>query len=55
MVVSGSEFSKLLTCTVDSIHLEYISTPAKDRNLKLPRGYTKSFDITKQFLDKQLS
>ena len=27
---------------------------AKDRNIKLPRGYTKSFDITKQFLDKQL-
>ncbi len=27
---------------------------AKDRNLKLPRGYTKSFEITRQFLDKQL-
>jgi DNA topoisomerase-3 len=28
---------------------------AKDRNLKLPRGYTKSFDITRKFLDKQLA
>ncbi len=27
---------------------------AKDRNLKLPRGYTKSFDITRKFLDAQL-
>jgi DNA topoisomerase-3 len=27
---------------------------AKDRNLKLPRGYTKSFDITRDFLDAQL-
>jgi DNA topoisomerase-3 len=27
---------------------------AKDLNLKLPRGYTKSFDITRDFLDAQL-
>ncbi|MCP4767467.1 MAG: DNA topoisomerase III [Gammaproteobacteria bacterium] len=27
---------------------------AKNRNLKLPRGYTKSFDITRKFLDAQL-
>jgi DNA topoisomerase-3 len=27
---------------------------AKDRKLKLPRGYTKSFDITRKFLDAQL-
>ena len=27
---------------------------AKDRNLKLPRGYIKSFDITRKFLDAQL-
>lgn len=27
---------------------------AKDRNLKLPRGYTKSFGITRNFLDAQL-
>jgi DNA topoisomerase IA len=35
--------------------IQLAKTIAKDRNLKLPRGYTKSFDITKQFLDKQLS
>ncbi len=27
---------------------------AKDRNLKLPRGYTKLFDVTRKFLDAQL-
>jgi hypothetical protein len=27
---------------------------AKDRNLKLPSGYTKSFDITRDFHDAQL-
>ena len=34
--------------------IQLAKTIAKDRNLKLPRGYTRSFDITKQFLDKQL-
>jgi DNA topoisomerase-3 len=28
---------------------------AKDRKLKLPRGYTKSFEIARKFLDTQLS
>ena len=27
---------------------------AEERNLKLPRGYTKSFEITRSFLDQQL-
>jgi len=34
--------------------IQLAKSVAKDRNLKLPRGYTKSFDITRKFLDAQL-
>jgi DNA topoisomerase-3 len=34
--------------------IELAKSIAKERNLKLPRGYTKSFEITRHFLDKQL-
>jgi DNA topoisomerase-3 len=35
--------------------IQLAKTIAKKRNLKLPRGYTKSFDITRKFLDAQLA
>jgi DNA topoisomerase-3 len=34
--------------------IQLVKSIAKDRKLKLPRGYTKSFDITRKFLDAQL-
>lgn len=35
--------------------VQLAKTIADERNLKLPRGYTKSFEVTRDFLDAQLS
>ena len=34
--------------------IELAKKLAKERSIKLPRGYTQSFDLTRQFIDKQL-